>query len=134
MKPGAGIIVVKRFSDKWKVLALTSLDGPLDIPKGLIDPGETPLEAALRETKEEAGITKLDFAWGMNPIVRENMTCYVAATDQEPTIVANPHTNLVEHLGASWTDWDNLEKNTYSFLKECVRRAFETVEKTSFIR
>lgn len=132
MKPGAGIIVVKRFHAEWKVLALTSLDGPLDIPKGLIDPGETPLEAALRETKEEAGITELDFAWGLTPIISENMTCYVAATSQEPSIVANPHTNLVEHLSVSWTDWDNLEKNTYSFLKASVRRASEITGKASF--
>lgn len=27
-----------------------------DIPKGVLDPGETPLEAALRELREEAGI------------------------------------------------------------------------------
>jgi putative (di)nucleoside polyphosphate hydrolase len=27
-----------------------------DIPKGMLDPGETPLEAAIRELREEAGI------------------------------------------------------------------------------
>jgi putative (di)nucleoside polyphosphate hydrolase len=27
-----------------------------DIPKGMLDPGETPLEAAMRELREEAGI------------------------------------------------------------------------------
>lgn len=28
-----------------------------DIPKGVLDPGETPIEAALRELQEEAGLT-----------------------------------------------------------------------------
>ncbi|MFD1341132.1 NUDIX domain-containing protein [Litorisediminicola beolgyonensis] len=30
--------------------------GRLDFPGGLIDPGETPLEAVLRETREETGL------------------------------------------------------------------------------
>ena len=34
-----------------------------DVPKGLIDPGETPLAAALRETREETGISLDDVGW-----------------------------------------------------------------------
>jgi 8-oxo-dGTP pyrophosphatase MutT (NUDIX family) len=34
--------------------------GRLDLPKGKIDPGETPREAALREVKEETGLRMLD--------------------------------------------------------------------------
>lgn len=33
--------------------------GLWDLPKGKIDPGETPLEAALREVREETGLTEL---------------------------------------------------------------------------
>ena len=49
VRPGAGEIEVclirRRDSGKW------------GIPKGLIDPGDTPEEAALKEAWEEAGIT-----------------------------------------------------------------------------
>lgn len=37
-------------------LILTAAEGRWQLPKGLVDPGETPKEAALREVKEEAGI------------------------------------------------------------------------------
>jgi bis(5'-nucleosidyl)-tetraphosphatase len=129
MKSGSGIIVVKLFSSGWKVLALEALDSVLDIPKGAIDPGETPLEAALRETREESGITNLDFTWGMKSIVNGDITCYIAQTQQEPVIAKNPHTHIVEHTRATWVDWFFLEANTYDFLKPCVRWAQEIVEK-----
>ena len=35
-----------------------------DFPKGLIEPGEEPLDAARRETREETGLTDLVFRWG----------------------------------------------------------------------
>jgi len=127
-KPGAGIIVVQRFTTGWKVLALKTPGGILDIPKGAIDDNEFPLEAALRETEEEAGITKLDFTWGLGHVVNGDMTCYIAQTTEEPTISANPHTHIVEHVEASWVDWNYLEENTYDFLKPCIRWAQEIVE------
>jgi 8-oxo-dGTP pyrophosphatase MutT (NUDIX family) len=42
------IVPTRRASDGSKVLAL---------PKGHIDPGETPLQAATREVREETGVT-----------------------------------------------------------------------------
>ena len=35
-----------------------------DFPKGVVDPGETPLAAARREVKEETLIDDLQFNWG----------------------------------------------------------------------
>jgi putative (di)nucleoside polyphosphate hydrolase len=40
-----------------RLLAFASLDEPgYEVPKGSLDPGETPVQAALREVFEEAGI------------------------------------------------------------------------------
>ena len=46
------------FNEKGKVLMIHRL-GYWDLPKGKIDPGETPKQCAKREIKEECGIGKL---------------------------------------------------------------------------
>jgi 8-oxo-dGTP pyrophosphatase MutT (NUDIX family) len=53
----AGGAVLRKASDGLEV-ALISVGQPprWQLPKGLVDPGETPETAALREIKEEAGI------------------------------------------------------------------------------
>tara|TARA_R100000008_G_scaffold86865_2_gene82172 strand:+ start:7481 stop:7879 length:399 start_codon:yes stop_codon:yes gene_type:complete len=130
MKPGAGIIIVRQIHEKTKVLALIARDGVMDIPKGIIDPGESSLEAALRETKEEAGITNLNFVWGNKSVISGDMTCYVAQTTQDPVITPHPHTLVVEHIDSQWVDWDVLEENTYAFLKPCIKWAKKIVAST----
>jgi diadenosine hexaphosphate hydrolase (ATP-forming) len=50
---GAGGVV---FDAQGRVLLLKHQQGKWVFPKGHIDPGETPLEAALREVAEEAGV------------------------------------------------------------------------------
>lgn len=51
--PGAGGVV---FNPQGWVLILRHRRGEWVFPKGHIDPGETPLQAALREVAEEAGV------------------------------------------------------------------------------
>lgn len=50
---GAGGVV---FNTSGKVLVLGHRNGNWVFPKGHLDPGETGLEAALREVEEEAGV------------------------------------------------------------------------------
>ena len=52
--PGAGGVVRNAQGD---VLLLKHKSGSWVFPKGHIEPGETPLEAALREVEEEGGVT-----------------------------------------------------------------------------
>ncbi|MHB8361883.1 MAG: NUDIX domain-containing protein, partial [Thermoplasmataceae archaeon] len=52
----AGIIVFKRMKN-LEFLFLKRMEGFLDLPKGHIEKGETEKEAALRETKEETGLS-----------------------------------------------------------------------------
>jgi 8-oxo-dGTP pyrophosphatase MutT (NUDIX family) len=59
----AGIIIVRREADKWLYLLLRAYNH-WDFPKGLVEPGETPLRAAIRETEEETTVTDLHFKWG----------------------------------------------------------------------
>lgn len=128
--PGAGIILLKEDpSDNlgFKILALV-IKGINDIPKGGIDPGETAFEAAVRETEEEAGITDLDFRWGLKSFVHEQLTFFIAVTDQEPTITANPHTGIIEHDSAAWIDRDSFIKNTKNYLIPGVTWGYKIVQ------
>jgi len=50
---GAGGVV---FNASGKVLVLGHVEGTWVFPKGHLEPSESPLEAALREVEEEAGI------------------------------------------------------------------------------
>ena len=46
-------------NNKDEVLVVKSRDSSWSLPKGHIERGESPLEAALREIKEESGVTSL---------------------------------------------------------------------------
>ena len=56
----AGGVLVRRLRGRWWVAAIRpngKPDGVWALPKGLIDPGETGAETAVREVAEETGLT-----------------------------------------------------------------------------
>lgn len=59
----AGCVVVREHGDQWQTLLLRCYK-LWDFPKGVVEAGETPLAAALRETREETALENLEFAWG----------------------------------------------------------------------
>ena len=59
----AGFVVARETSDGWRFLLLRAYK-LWDFPKGLVEPGESPLATARRETQEEAGIADLELRWG----------------------------------------------------------------------
>lgn len=84
-----------------------------DFPKGLVEPGEQPLEAARREVREETSITELLFSWGAvfcetapyagNKVARY----YIAQTASEQiTLPVNPELGRPEHHEWRWVDFE----------------------------
>jgi len=59
----AGVVVVRQSAEGWRFLLLRAFSH-WDFPKGMVEAGEEPLTAAIREVREESAITDLEFAWG----------------------------------------------------------------------
>jgi 8-oxo-dGTP pyrophosphatase MutT (NUDIX family) len=83
-----------------------------DFPKGRIEPGETPLIAARRETAEETGLSGLDFPWGevyveVGPYGtrRKIARYYLAATDRASVrLPISPELGRPEHHEWRWVN------------------------------
>ena len=80
-----------------------------DFPKGLVEPGESPLAAARRETAEETGLTDLEFRWGTESVDtvmygdRKVATFFVAVTRQSGIVLPiNPELGRPEHNEFRW--------------------------------
>ena len=59
----AGVVVVRETAEGWRFLLLRAFNH-WDFPKGMVEAGEEPLAAAIREVEEETLIADLEFAWG----------------------------------------------------------------------
>ena len=59
----AGVVVVRETAEGWRFLLLRAFNH-WDFPKGMVEAGEQPLAAAIREVREESLIDDLEFAWG----------------------------------------------------------------------
>ena len=80
-----------------------------DFPKGLVEPGEAPLAAALREVEEEAGLADLAFPRGevfyeTPPYAQGKVARYYLGVTRNAQVVLrpNPQTRLYEHHEWRW--------------------------------
>ena len=108
----AGVVVVRRDAEGWKFLLLRAYRN-WGFPKGLIEPGESPLAAARRETREETGLDVLDFRWGKESIEteiygdRKVASYFLAATERETIeLPVNPELGRPEHNEYRWVTPD----------------------------
>lgn len=104
----AGVIVVRCTPQGPRFLLLRSFRY-WDFPKGQVEAGETPLDAARRETREETGIGDLSFDWGegyfeTEPYARGKVARYYLARAEAPDVVLgiNPEIGRPEHHEYRW--------------------------------
>lgn len=95
----AGVAVIRETHDGWLYLLLRAYNH-WDFPKGMVEPGEEPLAAAIREVREETLIDDLEFAWGeiytqTNPYSRGKVARYYLAR----TCTAEVSLPVIEALG-----------------------------------
>jgi len=115
----AGIVVLKETEFNFLILGL-KFGSTFDLPKGGVEPCESVLDAALRETAEEAGIVELDFKWGLQKTQISNITLFIAMTTQQPIVRRNPETGEFEHQSVRWLTLDQAETMLHPDLRTVV--------------
>jgi bis(5'-nucleosidyl)-tetraphosphatase len=80
-----------------------------DFPKGMVEPGEQPKQAALREVREETTVSDLEFPWGniyfeTGPYNHGKIARYYIATTRQAMIElpVNPEIGRAEHSEYRW--------------------------------
>ncbi len=115
----AGIILVNENGSEKQFLLLNYPTGHWDFIKGGIEDGESLQQTAIRETREETGITDIEFIEGFkeeieyffraeNQNVHKKVIFFPAKTNSKNVILSH------EHLDSVWLNYnDALKKLTY---------------------
>ena len=130
----AGIILFNDL-EKRRFLLLNYPSKHWDFVKGKMEKGETPHETAIRETKEETGISDVEFIDGFE----EEIEYYFYAENQEIHkkviffLGKTQTTEIVlshEHLDFIWLEFDNaLSKTTYENAKNLLKKSKTFLDK-----
>ncbi len=125
----AGIVLFREDSTKKLFLLLHYPSGHWDFIKGRIEKNEQLKEAALREAKEETGITDIEFIDGFEEkiqytyqyggkIVRKEVVFFLAKTKTAEVTLSD------EHLDHVWLEFDDASsKTTYQNAKGLLRKS-----------
>ena len=132
----AGIVLFRNASNKNKFLLLNYPQGHWDFVKGKVEQGETLREAALRETKEETGISDIEFIDGFeesveydfrfkNEDIHKKVIFFLAKTSEKKISLSHEHNDYL------WLGYnDALKKTTFKNAKNILSKANEFLSKT----
>jgi 8-oxo-dGTP pyrophosphatase MutT (NUDIX family) len=108
----SGVVVVHVAGTAVQYLLLRAYKN-WDFPKGLVERGEEPLDAALREVREETTLQNLLFDWGKDfmdtgPYNKGKISrYYLARTDETHVhLPINPELGFPEHQESRWVEFD----------------------------
>lgn len=108
-----------------------------DFPKGVVDKGEEPLEAALRELEEETTLKKANFPWGKEfvetPPYGQGKVAryYLGEVDtQEVEIPINAESGIREHQEFRWLKYDEAKKLLHPRLRKVIDWANEKIRQS----
>jgi 8-oxo-dGTP pyrophosphatase MutT (NUDIX family) len=132
----AGIVLFRKENSKILFLLLHYPSGHWDFVKGKMEKDESTHETAIRETREETGITditfvknfeewiKYDFQY-QGELVHKKVVFFLAKTETEEIEISH------EHLGYTWMDYNTaMEKTTFDNAKTVLTRAQMLLTKT----
>jgi 8-oxo-dGTP pyrophosphatase MutT (NUDIX family) len=133
----AGIVLFRNDSDKNEFLLLNYPQGHWDFVKGKIEQNETSYETALRETKEETGITNIEFVDGFEESVEydfrfkkedihKKVIFFLAKTNEKNIKLSHEHNDYL------WLEYnDALKKTTFENAKNVLTKANEFLSSIS---
>ncbi|HXI49157.1 MAG TPA: NUDIX domain-containing protein [Steroidobacteraceae bacterium] len=129
----AGVVVVNAAGPDLLYLLLRAYRN-WDFPKGLVEPGEQPLDAALREVREETTLENLAFDWGTDfmdtgPYNKGKISRYYIArsSDTRVHLPINPELGFPEHQEARWVKFDTALAMVSPRLKPVLQWASATI-------
>ena len=103
---------MRRFADTYRYLLLRA-GNYWDFPKGMVESGENPLAAAIRETEEETTLSDLDFRWGRayietEPYGKNKIARYYLAESKtgEVDLPVSAELGHPEHDEYRWLDYE----------------------------
>lgn len=132
----AGIVLFRKEDSKNLFLLLHYPSGHWDFVKGKMEEGESTHETAIRETKEETGITDVNFLDGFEEwieynfqyqkeLVHKKVVFFLAETATKEVNISH------EHLGYTWMDYNTaMEKTTFDNAKTVLTKAQTLLTKT----
>jgi 8-oxo-dGTP pyrophosphatase MutT (NUDIX family) len=125
----AGVVIFRKSGKGIIFLLLNYPTGHWDFVKGKIETAESTKETAIRETKEETGITDLEFIDGLEEkieynfqydgnLIHKQVIFFLAETKTSEVNVSFEHTDYI------WLDYEKaLKKITYQNAKNVLSKA-----------
>ena len=132
----AGIVLFRKEDSKNLFLLLHYPSGHWDFVKGKMEKGESTHETAVRETKEETGITDVNFVDGFEEwieynfqyqkeLVHKKVVFFLAETTTKEVNISH------EHLDYTWMHYNTaMEKTTFDNAKTVLTKAQMLLSKT----
>ena len=132
----AGIVIYRKENSEKLFLLLHYPSGHWDFVKGKMESGETTQQTAIRETKEETGITDITFVENFEEWIEYNFK-YQGELVQKKVVffLAETKTKNVkishEHSGYTWINYNtSMEKTTFDNAKTVLTKAQRLLSKT----
>lgn len=125
----AGAVIFREEGGRRLYLLLHYPTGHWDFVKGKIEPGEEPRQTVLRETREETGISDIEFVDGMceeirydfvheRRLIHKSVVFYLARTETSVVTISE------EHRAHTWEDYEGaMEMLTYENARSVLAAA-----------
>lgn len=130
----AGIVIFRQENSKILFLLLHYPSGHWDFVKGKMEKNETPHQTAIRETKEETGITDIkmiqnfeewieyDFQY-QGELVHKRVVFFLGKTETKNIKISH------EHLDYTWVDYITaMDKTTFDNAKTVLTKSYSVLK------